>query len=344
MSKNFYIILPSAKISGGNKEAIKLAEYYISKGNSVKFLLMWKSNIALNLSKYEVTFISNYKANFNLFTFLQIPIIFFKYLIFILPISNYKVVTTHFSTYYLTLFNKRNNIICFVQDLEWNFIYNKFLKFLIRKYILSYYKNITTISANNYIFNELKNYNLKPKYIFPIWADISFLSDSELERTIDFICVLRKGVAKRLDLYLKFIKLATINGKSVLVITMEPSLAELAASLGAKTLLNPSIEDMRMAYMKSKIFIMLSDSEGFGLPPLESMGSGCIPICRDCGGVRAFMLDELADNLIPLNYDIDYIYKFSSKFISSKKLIFYSKLAKKIFLSGLSDRKEIFII
>ncbi|WP_431259098.1 glycosyltransferase [Roseateles chitinivorans] len=65
---------------------------------------------------------------------------------------------------------------------------------------------------------------------------------------------------------------------------------------------------MRDLYARSTCFIHLSEHEGFGLPPLESMGAGCTPVCRDSGGVRAFMRDgPCADLLLPLSMPIEQV-------------------------------------
>ena len=54
-------------------------------------------------------------------------------------------------------------------------------------------------------------------------------------------------------------------------------------------------------YNSCNVFIFGSYEEGFGLPPLEAMASGCAVISSDCGGVRTF-LDEFNSNLfIPGN-------------------------------------------
>lgn len=44
-------------------------------------------------------------------------------------------------------------------------------------------------------------------------------------------------------------------------------------------------------YNSCNVFIFGSYEEGFGLPPLEAMASGCVVLSSDCGGVRTF-LDE----------------------------------------------------
>lgn len=53
---------------------------------------------------------------------------------------------------------------------------------------------------------------------------------------------------------------------------------------GVFCITNPPQEEIPLIYRRSKIFIKLSKSEGFCLPILEAMASGCLVITRDMGG------------------------------------------------------------
>ena len=81
----------------------------------------------------------------------------------------------------------------------------------------------------------------------------------------------------------------------------------------------------------------LSEHEGFGLPPLEAMGAGCVPLCRDSGGVRAFMQPgELSALLLPASAGVEEIYSRGRALLAEdEQLRNYSRRARDVFRKGL---------
>ena len=120
--------------------------------------------------------------------------------------------------------------------------------------------------------------------------------------------LLRSSGIKRLDLYRQALSLLRQDTSlRVAVITPDSSIAAELAAAHTEVYLRPSDEEMRALFARSRVFLLLSDVEGFGLPPLEAMGSGCVAACRDSGGVRCYMTGELAGLLFPLAEPVDQI-------------------------------------
>ena len=345
----YRFVLPSLKISGGVKEALKLANEIEKIGQGVDFVVMWVSPNELQIGAERVTYLSKFKTNAR-FALFQFPIIFARFFaqyFFSLRKAEQvglknKFVFTHYSTYPLSLIVPSNYRFFFVQDMEWNFIKNKLLSNLLKTFIIFVYKKGTVLTANQYLTGEMKKNGITVHAELPIWADQQFLAPSNITRSIDFVMVLRKGDQKRLDLYLEFIRIVNYQYKDwrLAIITPDSELADTLRPLIAECYLKPSIEEMRSVYARSKFFLLLSDHEGFGLPPLEAMGAGCVPICRDAGGIHAYMSGDLKQFVLPLSFDIQQITQFANNQIIHNKWIEFSDLAKNIFLSGLTKSNE----
>jgi len=57
---------------------------------------------------------------------------------------------------------------------------------------------------------------------------------------------------------------------------------------GVETFSNPPQEKIPKIYQRAKALLKLSHSEGFGLPYLEAMASGCLVVCNNAGGNMDF--------------------------------------------------------
>ena len=76
--------------------------------------------------------------------------------------------------------------------------------------------------------------------------------------------------------------------------------------------------------------------EGFGLPPLEAMGGGCIPACRDSGGVRNYMHGQFHRLLFPLSEKVPNIVREVATCVQQGTLP-NEAVAKAAFQTGLQD-------
>ena len=61
--------------------------------------------------------------------------------------------------------------------------------------------------------------------------------------------------------------------------------------------------DVVSFYRECDLFIYLSMIEGFGLPPLEAMASGCVVLLIDSGGVMEFSIDQYNSFLVSGSQD-----------------------------------------
>lgn len=351
-TKHFSFVLPTLKISGGIKETLRLADEVGGLGHAVDFVIMWVNFNGISNIKKKVNYLSRFRAN-ELLALFQMPIIIFYFIIFaflrIKNRSSRKWVFTHYTTFPLALIVPRANCFFFVQAMEWCFVRNKYLSTLLKRFILFFYSRGKVLTANNYLTLGMQKNEINVFAELPIWADANFFNqECNLKvRVFDFAMVLRKGECKRLDLYTKFIRISNSQKKNwrFAVITPDEDLAQLVQPLVQECLLKPSIEQMRDLYASSKYFLMMSDHEGFGLPPLEAMGSGCVPICRDSGGVKAYMTGELKHLLLPLDSDIDCIFEFVNNLMCGNEWEVVSSMAKQVFVDGLNkseNRAELF--
>lgn len=303
------IVLPSLKISGGIREALRLAADLQNEGLPTGVLSMWASPHPME-SPVPVTMLSRLRPRIARAAF-ELPFLQFQFARWLRRMGTpaAPMIFTHYATLPLALLVPKPLRYFFVQGVEWKFVRNRALSAALRWVVLGIYRTGGIISANAFLSAQLASEGLKVAFEAPIWADPVFQGRVDANRDIDFAMVLRKGAIKRLDLYRRFIDLARSRGLRLLVITPEDEIAESVRGSVEELLLRPSAEQMRAAYERSKCFILLSEHEGFGLPPLEAMGSGCVPVCRDSGGVRAFMQDPaLGGNLLALDMPIEQVF------------------------------------
>jgi GT2 family glycosyltransferase/glycosyltransferase involved in cell wall biosynthesis len=66
---------------------------------------------------------------------------------------------------------------------------------------------------------------------------------------------------------------------------------ELASDPGMRHVQAPSDEQVNELFNEATVFIQTSTHEGFALPPLEAMATGCAVVCTDAHGNRDFCVD-----------------------------------------------------
>lgn len=307
-AKRIYFILPSLRISGGVIEAVKFGQKLNESGFFVEFISMWSADNKITNNSLNIKSLTSFspKVIFALPQLLVIVIKFFYYLVKNNIRRDYFVMT-HYVTAIFALFIPSSRRVFFVQDLEWEFVNNIILKNILRITLLKIYKSSKIVVANKYLFDKLSGCGIRDLSIYPIWSDGEFRQYESNTKDIDVLFILRKGHHKKIDMYLKANEIFKENKLKVVAITTDDVIFQKTKNLISEIHTRPSRSEIKRLYNRSTFFLLLSEHEGFALPPLEAMGAGCVPICRDSGGPQAYMVNELEEFLFPLDCSIQKI-------------------------------------
>lgn len=333
---------PALKVSGGNRELLRLGDQLAARGADVQVVSLWKAENPI-WSALPVVHQSDWRSRAVLAP-LQWPLLVFAFWRWLRgdarsSAGDVRYLFTHYSTLPLAALVPRNRRYFFVQDLEWKFVRNPLLSKVLRRAILSCYRRGSLVSANAYLTSSLRQLGVPVLLEAPIWAISDYLSQESGPRDIDFVMMLRKGAHKRLADYHAFIELARRRPRRLKLAVISPDDDLIAGVVGRVDvcLTRPTLAQMRALYQRAHCFVHLSEHEGFGLPPLEAMGSGCIPLCRDSGGVRAFMAaPELAELLLPAGAGVEEAYRRGCQLLDDPdRAARYSDSAREVFRRGL---------
>lgn len=310
--QSFTVVLPSLAVNGGVREALEIAIRLQQAKNtrSVCVVSLWQAHheliqpATLEAQGLFTVRLTSWRPK-PLWAGLQMPVILWRFSRLWQrqkdrhPIQ--AAIFTHYASFPMAWCVPKAQRYVLVQDLEWRFLAYPLLSWGLKKIILHTLRRSHVITVNRYLSQALRAEGIPIHEEIPIWADPGFLNLKELSRDVDCVMVLRRGAHKRLDLYLSFIQLARAHHPplKLAVITPDDQLAALVNIDVQEVHIRPSLHEMRALYARSTCFIHLSEHEGFGLPPLEAMGAGCIPVCRDSGGIHSYMHGALAALVIP---------------------------------------------
>jgi GT2 family glycosyltransferase/glycosyltransferase involved in cell wall biosynthesis len=120
----------------------------------------------------------------------------------------------------------------------------------------------------------------------------------QVERREDMVLAIgRTNPLKNLPLTLDAWRVLTAPGTDAAADTQRPELClfgiepELASEPGMRHVQAPSDEQVNELFNEASVFIQTSTHEGFALPPLEAMATGCAVVCTDAHGNRDFCVD-----------------------------------------------------
>jgi glycosyltransferase involved in cell wall biosynthesis len=341
-SPDVLFLVPSLRISGGVQEVLLLAEQLTQSGVQVQILSLWKAENELPHRDLPIEYLSNFKTNRSLAAaqYALLLIRFMRYLRRETAKHRPSLMLTHFSTFPFAWMAPSLHWYCFNQDIEWMFVPDGLPRLLLRRLILATGRRADVVTTNSFVESQYAQQGISSVAQVSIWADGFWLSpESHDPRPVDIVMLLRKGGMKRLDLYLQMLsKLEERSGIRCAIVSPDSDILDLVKCRTDISLLRPSNQELRNLYRQSKIFISLSDTEGFGLTPLEAMGQGCIPICRDSGGVRCYMTGSMLSNLVPRSEPLETILtRIDALLENPQERAMLSAVAVKIFHDGLKE-------
>jgi glycosyltransferase involved in cell wall biosynthesis len=341
------MILPSLRMSGGVMEALRLASDLQQRSVSVTIFVLWRSDHEVPCPNLRLTYLAPFRTTHpaRLLQYLYLLSIFFflGWKAAIRRKTRWRVVfLTHFSTFpfgWLTPWAQR---YCLNQDVEWMFVPAGLRRRLLRWFILATSRRSHVVTTNTYVYGLYQVDGIHPVGQAAIWARESWLlQDSTSDRDIDVVMLVRRGHMKRADLYAAVLARLREQGFSTMTIAPDADIHQSMLPLATHARFRPSNDDLKRIYEQSKVFLLLSDTEGFALPPLEAMGAGCVPLCRDCGGPRCYMDGAFAANLIPLEADVEEIVgRVKALLDDPARLAALSSQAMQRFAEGLTASRQ----
>src|SRR5205823_2645801 len=177
--------------------------------------------------------------------------------------------------------------VYFVQDIETSYYPDDEV---IRHAVLDSYRpefRYMTISSWNR--ERLRELNLDAELIPPGIDLDTFRPLDEVERRDDMVLALgRSNPLKNLPLTIAAWRALPEPRPELCMFGIEP---ELASDEGMRYVESPSDEQVNELFNQATVLVQTSTHEGFCLPPLEAMATGCAVVCTDAHGNRDFSVD-----------------------------------------------------
>lgn len=189
-------------------------------------------------------------------------------------------------------------LLYFVQGIE--FWYGGIFDYICK---LSY-RSDRIIAANPYIRDDLKGRGYKVLDTIHIGPSEAFYQSAATSssKAYQLMVMPRLEPWKRMDRFQEISEiLGEIPKSSILCVGQDEEILTHLAKRGFTTCKPKNDTELLACYDQSQIFLLTSDREGFGLPPLEAMARGVPVVSFKCGGPDLYIKDNensfLVDNV-----------------------------------------------
>ena len=237
---------------------------------------------------------------------------------FLDPVRNFSEPTICHSSYYRTVKGRHAVKVATMFDFTYEWMYDGFVSKIHiwqQKRAAMNADVILCISENTKkdLLELVPRVKDKDIRVIPLgYNEEVFYYDPSCKRNNQVVFIGSRAAYKNFD---AAVDAVMYNGKVTLAVAGSPLSAEETDDLNAKLRQRhfhvefPSDEDIRHIYNSSRALIYISEYEGFGLPILEAMASGCPVICLnssaqpEVAGEAGILLDEPDPELISAEID-----------------------------------------
>ncbi len=259
----FAYIVYDVKPSGGNAIIFEHVNRLHQKGNPV---------VVISVRGGRPNWI---KTNVRILTFWQAIFMKFDF-----------IVCTFWPTVYVSKLLRTPYRYYFVQGWEADFYHNPLLRFL----VLQTFRMVQmVITSSSYLVKHIKPYTdvvQKVEYV-EINKKVFYPQPHKIDRAKPRILsvISRYHYAKGPDLYNEAATLLTQMGYSLTLVSFEKTPPTRAPITFVS---NPSLRRLALLYRKADFLLVTSRNEGYFIPGLEAMASGCVLLSTPCGGIDEY--------------------------------------------------------
>ncbi|MGL5962800.1 MAG: glycosyltransferase family 4 protein [Fusobacteriaceae bacterium] len=343
--KKICFITPQFKTGGGNRVFIELANQLIKK-ESIEIIF---PNNSLEKHTFEIDSKIKIKSLGIFFNNNILKLLNLFYSLFWIRKNrkNCKLIITDPIMSLFSFILPQKNLYRFIQADDYRIFDDKGV--IKNSIFLKIYKILTKLSYKNdkitYIFNsefaykkfiEISKNKVEYKLVHPAINQTIFYNKNIRKNDELNICIVaRKNPLKGLSDFIEaWKKLPSKNKVKNIFLISHDNLSTFDLSDSKFKIIVPkSDKEISDTMNKSHIFISTSWWEGFGLPPLEAMASGCSVITSDSGGVNEYAKNDYNCYIYPPK-DVDMLVQ------KIEELVLDSLKREKLILNSANTIKE----